>query len=386
MSKSPKAISANGRNLFAAFAAISVFGFAFGMSYPLLSLILEARGVSPELIGINSAMAPIGILLSASIIPIAARKFGTRNLAVVAALLTAVLFICFKAFDRLDVWFILRLLQGMTVATLFVLSETWIVKFSDSKRRGRIVAVYGSVMSASFGAGPALISWIGIDGWLPFVVGTTVIVLGIAPLFLVKDDMQQAPHETRTSGVFSFMAKAPMLLAAVGVFAIFDAATLSLLPVYGLLIGLDVVTATNALTALIVGNVILQFPIGWLADNFPKRGVMLTLASITAVLLALLPQVMGEWTMWPVLLLAGTSGYGIYTVGLAALGERFEGDELIAGNAAFASMWGVGALIGSVIAGWAMAGFGPHGFPYILAACFLMLAAAMIWRTTTLRE
>ena len=100
------------------------------MSYPLLSLILEARGVSPELIGINSAMSPIGILLSASIIPVAARKFGSRNLAIVAALLTGVLFICFKVFDRLDVWFILRLLQGMTVATLFVLSETWIVNLA----------------------------------------------------------------------------------------------------------------------------------------------------------------------------------------------------------------------------------------------------------------
>ena len=39
------------RNLIAAFAAMSIFGFAFGMTYPLLSLILEDRGVDPELIG-----------------------------------------------------------------------------------------------------------------------------------------------------------------------------------------------------------------------------------------------------------------------------------------------------------------------------------------------
>jgi hypothetical protein len=44
---SPQA--ANTRNLIAACAAITVFGFAFGMTYPLLSLILESRGVSSDI-------------------------------------------------------------------------------------------------------------------------------------------------------------------------------------------------------------------------------------------------------------------------------------------------------------------------------------------------
>lgn len=377
---------ANWRNLAAAFTAISIFGFAFGMTYPLLSLILEQRGVSPELIGINAAMSPIGVLLSASIIPVAARTYGSRNVALLAAALTALLILSYKVFDRLDVWFILRLLQGVSISTLFVLSESWIVKYSDHARRGRIVAVYGSILSASFGAGPALISWIGIEGWLPFIIGAAVVTAGLIPLAMVNDKTQPAPEETRTSNVLSFMPKAPMLLAAIGMFAIFDAATLSLLPVYGVDIGLSLPTATNALTALILGNVLLQLPIGWLADHFPKRGLHAVLALVTAVLCALLPLVMGHWTMWPVLLLAGATGYGMYTVGLASLGDRFEGEELIAGNAAFAVMWGSGALAGSVIGGWAMAGFGPHGLPLSMAACFAIFLVAMVWRESTLKR
>ena len=77
---------ANRRNLIAACAAITVFGFAFGMSYPLLSLILETRGVSTDLIGINSAMLPIGILLISPVIPVLAGRFGARKVAITAAL------------------------------------------------------------------------------------------------------------------------------------------------------------------------------------------------------------------------------------------------------------------------------------------------------------
>jgi len=72
---------ANTRNLVAACSAITVFGFAFGMSFPLLSLILESRGVSSDMIGINSAMSPIGILLFSPIIPVLAKRFGSRNAA-----------------------------------------------------------------------------------------------------------------------------------------------------------------------------------------------------------------------------------------------------------------------------------------------------------------
>jgi hypothetical protein len=56
-------------NLLAAVAAITVFGFTFGLMFPLLSLIMESKGVPSQWIGINSAMHPIGIVLSIFVIP-----------------------------------------------------------------------------------------------------------------------------------------------------------------------------------------------------------------------------------------------------------------------------------------------------------------------------
>lgn len=376
----------NLRNLVAACAAISVFGFAFGMSYPLLSLILEAQGVSEEMIGINAAMSPIGILLFSPVIPVLSRRFGSRNTALFAALGTALLFIGYKAFPSLEAWFLLRLIQGMTISTLFVLSEAWVVKFASDSHRGRIVAIYGIVLSASFGAGPALIGWIGIEGWTPFLLSVAILLLGVFPLLSVQDDDDADPQEVSASGFFSIAARAPMLMAAVGVFAIFDAGTLGLLVVYGVRVGLDVSTAANALTALILGNILLQFPIGWLADRIAKRLVLAGCALVTLITCLILPQVMGSLWMWPVLAICGATGYGLYSVSLAALGDRFDGPDLVTGMAGFSIMWGSGALLGSIIGGWAMAGFGPHGLPYVLAAVFAVYLTGLAVRAIYLRR
>jgi MFS family permease len=380
------AANANMRNLVAACAAITVFGFAFGMSYPLLSLILESRGVSSDMIGMNSAMLPIGILLISPVIPVLAARFGARNVAICAAIATALLILSYKLFDTLSAWFLVRLLQGMSIATLFVLSEAWIVGSAGERNRGKIVAIYSSVLSASFGAGPLLISFIGIDGWTPFLLGSIVVALGALPFLFIREDPEAEPEETRPSGILSFAQKAPMLLAAVGAFAVFDAATLSLFPVYGVQNGLDLATSANILTAMILGNVLLQFPIGWLCDRIAPRLVMAGCALITASSLVLLPALIHSELKWPLLILMGTCGYGVYTVSLVSLGSRFSGIELINGSASFAVVWGFGALLGSVSGGLTMLASGLLGLPLGLAAVYLLLGSGVVLRQLALQR
>lgn len=374
------------RTLVAACAAITVFGFAFGMTYPLLSLILESRGVASDMIGINSAMMPLGILLISPAIPYVTRRFGARNVAITAAVITAFAILAYKAFDTLAAWFVIRLVQGMTISVLFVLSEAWITESAGDANRGKVVAIYASVLSGSFGAGPLLISFIGIEGWTPFVLGAIVIAVGILPFMLIRENPDADPEESTPSGFFEFAPKAPMLLAAVGIFSIFDAATLSLFPVYGIQNGLDLSTSANLLTALILGNMLLQLPVGWLADRFEHRWVLTGCALTATICLLILPLLILSPLKWPLLVVAGTAGYGVYTVSLASLGNRFSGSELVNGASAFALVWGFGALFGSVAGGWVMLGFGSHGLPISLALVYFLLAAGLVRRQLKLRR
>jgi MFS family permease len=365
-------------NLVAAIAAISVFGLALGLMFPLLSLILEQRGVGADLIGYNSAMSPLGIVIAGFLIPAIVRRFGVKPVVLGAAAAAAAIVLAYRAFPDLASWFALRLAQGMCVAVLFSLSESWVVHFAEGRYRGRIVAVYNSVLALTFASGPAIIAQTGIEGWTPFLIGAAVLVAAMVPMALVR--VGSDGEMSRPASFSTFAPKAPVLLAAVGVFAIFDAATLGFLPVYAVRKGLDLATAATTLTALIAGNIVLQYPIGWLADQIPRRAVMAACGALTAALALLLPWTMGSWWMWPVLIVMGATGYSVYSMALATLGDRFKGSEL-AGTSAFATMWGAGALLGALMAGWAIEAFGPDGFAYALAATFVVFLAVM-----TLRE
>jgi hypothetical protein len=62
-------------------AAITMFGAAQGLSYPLFTILMQRQGLSPTLIGLSSAMMPLGLILSAPLVPAAVRIFGERTLA-----------------------------------------------------------------------------------------------------------------------------------------------------------------------------------------------------------------------------------------------------------------------------------------------------------------
>lgn len=366
-------------NLCAAVSAITVFGLALGLMFPLLSLIMEKDGVRPGVIGYNTAMQTGGIVLAGFAIPRAAGHWGARRVAIAAALVTAAIVMLYP-YASFPAWFVLRLGQGMAVGSLFSISEAWVVKFAEGAYRSRILALYTGILSLSFAGGPALIFATGVDGVLPFAIGAAVLVLGTLPIFLLREAPNSAEENAAALSIIGFAPKAPILLAAVALFAIIDAANLAFLPVYAVKKGMNAEIASLALTVFIIGNSVLQFPIGWLADHLNKRSVMAGCAIAAAIGSALIPVSFGTPAFWIVLLVTGTASAGIYTVALSELGERFTGTDLIAGTASFSTIWGAGAMLGALIAGWSFQQFGPDGLPYTVAVIFAVFIVAMVAR------
>ena len=368
-----------GRGLIAAIAAVAVFAVTLGASYPLLAIILDRAGQSESYIGLSAAMVPLGILVSAPVIPWTASRVSSAWLASASACLTAILLGSLAVLPDPDWWFPIRFMLGCAVNTLFVLSETWINQLATPHRRGRIMGVYATVISLGFAAGPVIVALTGTDGLAAFAIAAAGALAAAAMFSWTRHDLPQF-HPTTEGNLWTFARTAPVLLICAGTVALFDQTTLSLTPIYALRIGFDETAATIATGTLVAGNVVTQIPIGYLADIWPRRLLMALLASIVIVGCVVLPLTGGGILFWPVLFILGGAGYGIYTVTLAELGTRFSGAMLLAGNAAFSLMWGIGGTAGPAAAGTLMDQFGPAALPWMLAGLFVALVVMIGWR------
>lgn len=369
----------------AVIATASVFVIAIGFMYPLQALILKKQGISTTLIGLNSAMTPFGIIVSALLIPRLAERLGAARIALLSTALTAVIILLIGAFQDIVFWFPMRFALGMATNGTYVISETWINALATSRNRGRIMGFYITILAAGFALGPFLLAVTGSGGWAPFLVVIIILLITAGGLFYLRSRIPEFTAGEKGS-IRAFLPLAPVLLIAIGVFAFFDQAVLTLLPVYCLHFGLTEGVTAVALGVLISGNVLLQYPIGLFADLLSRRPVLVGCAAMTVAGSLILPFVIKTTILlFPLLFLWGAAAFGGYTVALAELGDRFSGGMLLAGNAAFGMMWGVGGLVGTPTAGVAMDLFGPNGLPVSLGILYFFLAAIAARRQPSMK-
>ena len=363
-------------NLFAAIATVASCDIATGLTLQLMPLLMNREGLPAWLIGLNTAMGPIGILVAGPFFPRIIGNIGTKRLAYILIGLMIAFLIALKLSPSVWWWFPLRFFLGMVTSALFIISEAWVLTFAGDGSRGRIMGIYVSVLAITFSVGPFIIPWTGIDGWWPWAIGIACVAFSALPLLLVRvdgDDFRQ----DGSGGFFAFVKKAPLLLFAVCAATLFDSVFISFFTIFGLRHGVELETASRILGVGIIGNVLMFYPMGWLADHWSKPGVIVLSASLAVLLSLSLIVLIDHWIIWVAVILLTSSAFGVYVVALAAMGDAFKGPDLVAGSAAIAAMWGVGGLVGPPVAGAAIDLFGINAMPVTIASFYVILLCGL---------
>lgn len=366
----------------AAISLISAVGIALGLGLPLLSVILERRGVSATMIGANTAIAGAASLLAAPLITPIARVIGVRVAMLAAIALCGFSAIGFYLATAFWMWFPLRLVFHFAITALFVLSEFWINAAAPPGRRGFILGIYATVLSLGFALGPWIFSQVGSTGFLPFGIGAGVIFASAIPL-LFAWNRQPVLGPRRRGAFWRFIFSVPTATGAVLVFGAVEAGGFALFPIYGERIGFTEASAAQLLTAIGLGNVLLQIPIGLISDRVRDRRTLLSFFALVGLVGTLcLPLLADDWLLMAgVLFLWGGVVAGLYTVGLAHLGSKLSGSDLASANAAFIFCYSAGMLVGPQAIGSSMDAFGNDGFAWALAvffAAYLLLTLARL--------
>ncbi|MDN2564748.1 MFS transporter [Aquibium sp. A9E412] len=357
----------------AAIAAISVVGIALGLSVPLLSVILEGRGHSASMIGLNTAVAGLASIAAAPLATPLAVRFGVVPTMAGMLLVAGFSFLGFYVAEAFVWWFPLRALLHLALTTLFILSEFWISASAPAMRRGFVLGVYATVLSLGFAFGPWLFAQVGSDGFLPFGLTFALVMVALVPVLAGWRASPDMRGEAGSGGRFlSYVWLVPSATAAVLVFGAVETGGFALFPVYGVRIGYTEAEAALLLSAIGLGNVLLQIPLGLLSDRMADRRVLLVAcAAVGLAGMAVLPALPGRWmASAAVLFVWGGVVAALYTVGLAHLGSRLSGRDLASANAAFVFCYGIGMLVGPQAIGLGMDALGPHGFAATMAAFF----------------
>jgi MFS family permease len=127
------------------------------------------------------------------------------------------------------------------------------------------------------------------------------------------------------------------------------------------------------LTTFALGGVVLQLPLGWLADHMNRQKLLLICIVLSMIGFMILPGFVTSGVAGPIFLFAlgGAEGM-IYALGVILLGQRFRGAELAAASVLFTGMWGAGTMLGPLIVGAGMDIFGDQSMPYLIAAFYLI--------------
>ena len=265
--------------------ALAMFGAAQGLSYPLFTILMQRQGLSPSMIGLSAAMMPLGLILSASLVPAAVRLFGARGLAVGCAILAALCFLLVGWLQNWVAWYLVRFVIGFVINPLYILGEVWALALAPDARRGRIMGIFNAVMGAGYASGPLSLSLVGTEGWAPFAVGIGAFIACAVILSVVSRGLSGFDDDGEGAGrsVWWFARIAPALLLAVVVSAATQQSTYSLLPVFGAAYGLAEAALPALITMLSLGNIVLQVPLGLAAERAGGRAMIIACSLATAL-------------------------------------------------------------------------------------------------------
>ncbi|MBX5180472.1 MFS transporter [Rhizobium lentis] len=374
-----------------AIAGVTAFAIAQGLTFPLISLVLEQRGVSPTIAGLNSGAYAAGLAVATFAVGPLTHLIRGDYLIVLGLIGCASSLATFATFDPSWIWFVARFALGFCTSLIFILSEAWLNTACPNRLRGRVSGVYGMGLCGGFAAGPLAILFFGTDNGVAFASLAIYVALVAFLTFLLGRHARTLPKRGTPGELFEFFRNSPLLIAMVGAFAFADVAAISEMPVYFVRTGHSASFAAVSITVLALPTALFQPLIGWLLDNTSRQSVAICSGLIAGVSFVAIPFIPSELGVLSAFALMGAASSALFTCALTMLGDRFTGGALVSGSAAFTLAYAIGSAAGSSVTGSSMDLIAPAAGPMaagsvLLAFTCVMIANAFIWRNAEPRS
>ncbi len=365
----------------ALFVSVFLLQLGFGGVVPLDALSGTELGFTPEQIGAMGSAHFLGFFIGCWWAP---RLMGTvghaRAFAAFAAAGTIGIMSHMMLVDPWA-WSIMRMSSGLAVAGCYTIIEAWLQSKVTNETRGRAMGVYRVVdVSGNLGA-QVIIAFLTPAAYVSYNLLALFACAALFPLLLTKAEAPPTGAAPRLRPKLAW-DKSPLGALGVIVSGVTSGAFRMVGPLYGLAVGLQADRIALFLSAYVVGGAFAQFPIGWLADKFDRRLVLIGIS--VASILGCIGMVAGaQGNLVTIFLAAGFFGlttFPIYSISTAHAHDFAEQHERVELSAAQMFLYAVGAIASPVIASTLISTYGPASMFAFIALAHVVLIAFGLYR------
>jgi MFS family permease len=354
---------------------------ALGALNPLISLLLVQRGQPTPAIGLVLSCYFIGFLLGAQLAGRIVDRVGhIRGFAVFAAL-AADAALMHAIVDGPFAWAAFRVVSGFALAGVFLVAESWLNHKNEGATRGRTFAAYLVVSWAASAVGPLGLNLIRGEGEYLFAMIAMGFATALIPMALTLVGSPEIGERSRF-GIRRLAEVSPLGVVACFGAGLVNSAFYGMLPVYIEGLGLSAAVLSLVLTTTLVGGLLAQYPIGWIADRYGRRPVALaTMLLALALALAILALAARSLPALLVLafLFAGAMA-PLYGLGVGQTSDYVAPKDFVAASSGLLFAWALGASAGPTAAAAVMALVGPGGLFVYAAVVLVAIAGFTLWR------
>lgn len=361
---------------------LSIFMLMAGSGFlaTLISLRLERRETGTIAIGMVAtayfAGLTIGALRAGRLI---ARVGHIRAFAAFVALLSAST-LAYALVVHPWFWTVLRLIDGICVAGVFVCLESWLNDRSAPDMRGSVLAAYMVALYSGQAIGQLLLGASGTLPAIPFQLASMLISLAIIPLCLTSSS---APTLADTSAfsIRALLRASPLGAAGALATGLMLGAFYGLAAVHVRRLGLDLAETARFMMIVIMGGVMLQWPLGRLSDRYDRRRVIIaTFAAAALISMGLALRGSGGGILLMLGALFGGLCFALYPLCVAHCNDRLLECERVAASGRLVLLYSIGATLGPICAAGFMTVLGTGGLFQFIALCALLTLALGLWR------
>ncbi len=271
-------------------------------------------------------------------------------------------------------WALMRVMSGLCVAGCYTVIEAWLQAKVTNESRGRTMGVYRVVdMSGSLFA-QLLIGVLPPASYVSYNMLAILCCAALIPLTLTTVKQPETPDAPRLRPMLA-VRMSPLAAAAVIVAALSSASFRMIGPVYGQEVGLNPAQIGWFLATFVLGGALAQYPVGWLADRFDRRWVLiwLSVAAILSSAATMGAPGFGQGGVMMAALIFGATTFPIYSVAAAHAHDFADDSERVELSAALMFFFALGAIAAPYVASALIDRFGPHAMFTMIAAGHLLL-------------